>query len=101
MFITIVSATYIKEYLIQCTFSDDKIGVVDLFPFLCGPVFEPLKNKEDFQKFSVDPDLETIVWENGADFAPEFLYFHAFKDDETLKSRFVSWGYLPKKESIA
>jgi Domain of unknown function (DUF4160)/Protein of unknown function (DUF2442) len=29
---------------------------------------------EKFKKFRVDPELQTIVWENGADLAPEFLY---------------------------
>ena len=100
MFITIISATYIEKYAIQCEFSDGKIGVVDLLPFLQGVVFEPLKNIEEFQKFSIDSDLETIVWANGADFAPEFLYFQAFKNDESLKSQFTKWGYLTK-ESIA
>ena len=37
-------------------------------------MFAPLKKIDDFVKFHVDPDIETIVWDNGADFAPEFLY---------------------------
>jgi hypothetical protein len=36
-------------------------------------VFEPLKEVEYFRKFQVHPELRTIVWPNGADFAPEFL----------------------------
>ena len=39
-----------------------------------GEVFGPLKDQQLFQKFRVDPELETIVWENGADLAPEFFY---------------------------
>ncbi len=37
-------------------------------------IFEPLKDKALFAEFSLDKELETIVWRNGADFAPEFLY---------------------------
>ena len=40
---------------------------------LHGPVFEPLKNIEVFRQFVVHPELRTLVWPNGADFAPEFL----------------------------
>ena len=40
---------------------------------LYGEMFESLNVLENFKNFRVDPELETIVWENGADFAPEFL----------------------------
>ena len=32
------------------------------------------KNIEYFKKVKVDEETETISWENGADFSPEFLY---------------------------
>ena len=37
-------------------------------------VFEPLKDIDEFRKVTLDRDIRTIVWPNGADFAPEFLY---------------------------
>jgi len=37
-------------------------------------MFAPLKDLERFKAFRLDPELETIVWENGADLAPEFLH---------------------------
>ena len=37
-------------------------------------MFAPLRDIERFKAFRVDPELETIVWERGADFAPEFLH---------------------------
>lgn len=47
---------------------------MDLSGELEGEVFEPLRDLAAFRSFRVDPELETIVWENGADLAPEFLY---------------------------
>ena len=35
-----------------------------------GGVFGPLKDQWQFKRFRVDPETETIVWENGADLAP-------------------------------
>jgi hypothetical protein len=49
-------------------------GSVDLSGELWGPMFEPLKNPEVFQQVKVDPELETVVWPNGADLAPEYRY---------------------------
>ncbi|HUF79871.1 MAG TPA: hypothetical protein VMN03_01955 [Burkholderiales bacterium] len=46
---------------------------VDLSTELHGQVFEPLRNIECFRRFVVHPELGTLVWPNGADFAPEFL----------------------------
>jgi hypothetical protein len=40
---------------------------------LWGTVFEPLLDPVAFADFSVSAELGTIVWKNGADFAPEFL----------------------------
>ncbi len=71
-----------------------KEGVADLAMALNGPVFKPLKDKSKFSTLRVDKELETIVWENGADVAPEYLYFQAFKNEKELESQFKQWGYI-------
>ena len=37
-----------------------------------GPVFEPLRDVQYFMNFKIS--FNTLEWENGADFAPEYLY---------------------------
>lgn len=64
---------YISDYIIWLEFSDGTSGTIDLLPYLIGPIFEPLKDKNNFNKVILDPELQTIAWPNGADFAPEFL----------------------------
>jgi hypothetical protein len=71
--IFVKSAKYLIDYKIFVTFDDGSAGEVDLRGLLSGPVFEPLKDKNYFSRLMVDPELETIVWPNGADLAPEFL----------------------------
>ena len=46
---------------------------VDLSELLEGPVFEPLRDPFIFAQVVVDPICQTVVWPNGADFAPEAL----------------------------
>jgi len=74
MILHVNEARYLREYTIWVRFNDGTEGEVDLSGELEGEVFGPLKNMRTFQSFKVDPVLQTIVWENGADFAPEFLY---------------------------
>ncbi len=56
---------------IEVCFNDGRKGIADLKEALRGPVFKPLKDKSLFAQFSVDPELETISWLNGADLAPD------------------------------
>jgi hypothetical protein len=54
-------------------FNDGTSRRVNLLPELEGPVFEPLRDPEYFSRVALDPVAGTVVWPNGADFAPEFL----------------------------
>jgi len=68
----VIQATYVVDYKIELKFNDGKVKIIDFESLLWGEVFEPLKSKDFFRNFKLNPF--TIEWENGADFAPEFLY---------------------------
>jgi hypothetical protein len=70
----IAEAKYVAGYKVALKFEDGAQGVIDLEAELWGEVFEPLIDPELFKQVRLDRDLNTICWENGADFAPEFLY---------------------------
>jgi len=69
----IVEARYVADKVVWLRFADGAEGEVDLAAELEGEVFEPLRADEYFKLVKLDPVLRTIVWPNGADFAPEFL----------------------------
>ena len=71
MFLHVVEARYVRDYVVWLRFSDGASGEVDLASELEGEVFEPLRDLDRFRRFSVR--CHTVTWENGADFAPEFL----------------------------
>ena len=73
----LVEARYVGQYRIRLVFEDGKTGEVDLADELWAEVFEPLRDLEQFKAFRVDRELDTLVWPNGADLAPEFLYERA------------------------
>jgi len=72
MFLHVVRAEYVADYRIHLWFSDDSDSQVDLGPVLDGPIFERLKDPAFFRQFRLIG--HTVAWENGADFAPEFLH---------------------------
>ena len=65
---------YQGDYRVWVKFADGTEGEINLESELWGQMFEPLKQKSLFARLSLDKELGTIVWPNGADFAPEFLY---------------------------
>jgi hypothetical protein len=62
------------EYRLRLTFSDGMVGDIDLAAELWGEMFEPLRDIAQFNSVSVDPELGTLVWPNGADLDPEGLH---------------------------
>ena len=71
MFLHVLEARYVRDYVVRLKFSDGADGEVDLASELDGPVFGALRDIEQFKSFSVA--CHTLTWPNGADFAPEFL----------------------------
>ena len=54
--------------------NDGTRAEVDVRPLLDdGPVLGPLHDPEYFGRAALDPVCGTVVWPNGADFAPESL----------------------------
>lgn len=97
MILHVTNAKYLADYTVEVTFNDGRKGVADLSDIIRGPVFKALKDKTIFSQLTVDKTLETITWPNGADVAPEYIYFKAFKNDLELQNKFREWGYLPHK----
>jgi len=73
--IEITDVRVLSRYVVQLTFANGDLRVIDLEPMLWGEMFEPLKaDYELFKSVSADPEAGTIVWPNGADLSPRTLY---------------------------
>ena len=70
----VLDVKVIKESIVRLEFDDGTVKIVDVKPLLTGPVFKQLNDPAFFAKVSIDPIAQTVVWPNGADFAPEALY---------------------------
>ena len=70
----VVDAAYLGGYKLQVRFENEHVRIVDLSEHLEGPVFRPLKDPDYFRRFTVNHDIDTVVWPNDADFSPDFLY---------------------------
>lgn len=72
IFLEVVKAEYIDGYRLRLFFNNGEVRVVNLEHSLVGEVFTPLRNIDYFKHFSIR--FNTVEWDNGADFAPEYLY---------------------------
>lgn len=69
----LITAKYLHGHTLWLRFADGVEGEADLRSELEGEIFEPLRDEGYFRQVRFDPELRTVVWPNGADFAPEFL----------------------------
>lgn len=88
---------HIKNYELEISFNDGRVGVADLSSALGRGVFSALRDMPLFSSAKVDKELGSVSWSNGADIAPEYLYFLAFQNDKNLEQKFTEWGYTNRK----
>ncbi len=75
MLYDIVEVKVIENYILYLRFENGMSGQVDIskiVPF--EGVFSKFKDVVYFATVRVDKELGTIVWDNGADIAPDYLY---------------------------
>ena len=71
----VIEARIIKDYTVELIFNDFKKGVIDLRKYLGRGIFKELLDQKKFHQMQVDAELGTICWPNGADIAPDTLYW--------------------------
>ena len=72
--LSVISAEYVGDYKIKVTFDDSTSGIADFRQKVSTdhrPIIRELFDLKKFKAFTVEAD--TIVWDNGVDFAPEFI----------------------------
>ncbi len=72
---TAVEVRVVEPFVLEVTFDDGVQRRVDMKPLLGRGVFAPLLDPAFFARVAIDPELGTVVWPNGADVSPEFLYY--------------------------
>jgi len=73
--VDITDVEIMYDRVVRLRFSDGSDRVVDLSPLLWGPVFDDIAADDDlFARVTVDPEIGTIVWANGADLDPDVLH---------------------------
>ena len=76
--IWVTEANALPEFRLHVRFSDGTEGEVDLGQFIASdrrPIVAELRDPVVFAAIRVE--MDTVVWANGFDLAPEFLYTKA------------------------
>ena len=80
----------VGPYALRVQFTDNVEQVINLRPVLAGELYGPLLDPKIFNQVSIDPEVKTLVWPNGADFDPATL--HDWPDyQEAFSARAREW----------
>jgi uncharacterized protein DUF2442 len=89
------------SYLLHVKFEDGLVRTIDFAPVLEGELYGPLRDPSQFRSVSIDPEIHTLVWRNGADFDPAIL--HDWPEHESamiaMARRWASAGEKPNDDS--
>ena len=70
----VTKVSIVAPYTLQISFDDQSEQRIDFRPILAGELYAPLRNIELFNQVTLDPEVYTLVWPNGADFDPATLH---------------------------
>ena len=71
----IVNAELRENYQVFVEFNDGVSGIIDFKEKLDNDHRQIIRDLLDLNKFkTVKVEIDTLCWDNGADFAPEYLY---------------------------
>ena len=87
---SVVGVAVLGDHVLRLLFDD---GVVGDVAFSLGDLYgvlEPLRDPAYFATVRIDPELGTITWPNGEDWAPEALYESARARALTASQRFLA-----------
>lgn len=65
---------WLGDHRLRFVFRDGFEGEIDFAAEEWVGVFAPLADPDYFSQVAVEPRIGTIVWPNGADYAPDTLY---------------------------
>ena len=97
MILHILEAQVCGPHSLQLLFNDGTSKRVNVLPLLRGRIFEPLHDAAYFRRVTVDPLGGTVVWPNGADFAPEALYNLEAENEDSV----AAYSTIARKSSSA
>ena len=68
------AVTHLRPYQLRVSFDDGTEQTIAFAPVLAGEIYGPLRDPALFSQVTIDPEIQTLVWPNGADFDPETLH---------------------------
>lgn len=76
--VDVIAVRVLSRYIVELSFDDGTVKVIDLEDWLRGPAFEPVRADYDmFCDVTVNSDSGTLEFPNGADLSPAALYLKA------------------------
>ena len=89
----VTSCIIIAPYTLELIFNDGVIKKINFEKILFGEMYSSLKDQNLFNRVSIDPEVFTIVWPNGADFDPAILHDWEKYEDELI-TRTNNWDVI-------
>jgi hypothetical protein len=91
LLIGVVDFKIVGPYTLRVVFDDGEERTINFEPVLYGHYYGPLRDLKLFNQVRLDPEVQTLVWPNEADFDPATLYNWHRGEGAELEKRASQW----------